>query len=631
MNALLSLDDTGITPDEIRSRRDGTLEPVSFATVNTTAERVEKSDILERLTQWREEDNLIGANRGGRPKKMTDLAVLTGFLLLAKEKAPLYETALAQLFQYRLDENSLARLGLKPYPSTVPDHAAENRWRGNVDYTFKSILALMDPYPYSRRRTLTFTQVKSVLANHDSVQEARRKARLDEFTNRFLHMTYMLQNRATRRAAGTMDISIDQTAISPINKRGWHDKYIDSNIADEQASSIGTTRRGVVEVFAGFYPEKSSTRPDLKPGATAKESESAAKATKADLAWLWTANIAVRVNPKPDKTSGFPHLIMGGTLSLPNIGVSEEAVKIMSQLVHNGHKPGMVDADQGYFAHARPERLHDPTERLGFKPSTEYRKDKLGVQGGAAGADQIEGHHYCPAMGKELKEATIDYQNGDIDLDTYRKRIQTRIKYRLRAKEKPDHNGNTKMLCPAAGKSPTMTCPLKQLHPDAADIARPEIDEKNLPEHPDRVCTKTCVTIKRTDGLRYKQALEFGSEEWYAFHKHARNSIEGVNSYLKDDGKEQIDSTKRRLVRGFAAAQFFLTVLMVNYNIRTLAAFVHDQVKDGTYGQEHEPVDREKRTPSWLHRAFHNAYIGKDGTGHTEEDILRFNALPLRT
>lgn len=631
MKTLHEFDDVSIQPNEIRSRRDGTLEPIGFETVDTAAKRVEQTGILERLNQWREEDNLLGANRGGRPKKMTDLAVLTGFLLLAREKAPLYETALAQLLQHRLDEKSLARLGLKPYPKSVPIGNAENRWRGNVDYTFKSILSLMDPYPYSRRRTLTFTQVKSVIANHDKFEEIRRKTRLDEFTNSFLHMTYMMQNRATRRAARTVDISIDQTAISPINKRGWHDKYIDSNIAEEKETEFGKSRRGVVEVFAGFYPEKSSTRPDLKPGSTAKDSEQAAKQTKVDLAWLWTANIAVRVNPNPTTTAGFPQLIMGGTLSLPNIGVSEEAVKIMGQLVHNGHTPGMVDADQGYFANARPERLHDPTERLGFKPSTEYRKERLGVQGGAAGAEQVEGHHYCPAMPDGLKEATLEYQSGAIDLETYRQRIQARVKYRLRAKEKPDHNGNVKMLCPAAGKSPTVTCPLKELHSGAADIARPEIEEENLPEHPDRVCTKTCVTIKRTDGLRYKQALEFGSEEWYAFHKHARNSIEGINSYLKDDGKEQIDSTKRRLVRGFAAAQFFLTILMVNFNIRTLATFVYDQVKEGTLGQEHTPVEKEKRTSPYVRRVFRNAYIGKDGTGYTEDDIQRFKALPLLT
>ncbi len=60
--------------------------------------RVRKTGILERLQGWRDEDS-GSYGIGGRPALISDQAMLTGMLLLAKEGAPLLLTLLSALFE----------------------------------------------------------------------------------------------------------------------------------------------------------------------------------------------------------------------------------------------------------------------------------------------------------------------------------------------------------------------------------------------------------------------------------------------------------------------------------------------------------------------------------------------------
>ncbi|WP_199183903.1 hypothetical protein [Cryobacterium sp. Y57] len=40
-------------------------------------------------------------------------------------------------------------------------------------------------------------------------------------------------------------------------------------------------------------------------------------------------------------------------------------------------------------------------------------------------------------------------------------------------------------------------------------------------------------------------------------------------------------SASRRRVRGFGAAQIIVTMLLTNFNLRKIAAFISDKIKDG--------------------------------------------------
>jgi hypothetical protein len=83
------------------------------------------------------------------------------------------------------------------------------------------------------------------------------------------------------------------------------------------------------------------------------------------------------------------------------------------------------------------------------------------------------------------------------------------------------------------------------------------------------------VTFDGSAGLRQRQAFAYRSPEWEAFHGHARRSSEGLHAAVQNLGRESIGESSRRKVRGFVAAQVFVTILLTNYNLRTISAFLH--------------------------------------------------------
>jgi hypothetical protein len=284
------------------------------------------------------------------------------------------------------------------------------------------------------------------------------------------------------------------------------------------------------------------------------------------------------------------------------------------------------------FARCRPtardhtRRLHPlsgplPWESVSARhqdpPSTDYRADRLGVQGGKGGAQLIEGTYYCPSMHAVLKDATKIFVHGDEqgigkdDDDTFYARRGARRAYELRPKEKPDEKGRVPMMCPALGDSPTVTCPLRELSKNAVDKERTAIEEEDLPSFIDKICRQHSVSFDPSDGLRQRQAFPYKSKEWDEFHKHARNSIESLNDQVKDGGTEQLELSTRRRVRGFAAAGVFVAILLTSYNLRTIAAFIQEEILAEFASAESNgaiPEKRQRRRDREWHNPYTNTY-----------------------
>lgn len=230
------------------------------------------------------------------------------------------------------------------------------------------------------------------------------------------------------------------------------------------------------------------------------------KKAKDEYSWGWEANIAVRVDSEAPGSKRFPALAVAATLSLPNVGVAEEAVSLMRAAKATGLTPGVGDADKQYWANSLVERLHDPAFNEGFTPSTDYRIDRLGVQAGDHGAFYIEGAAYCPGTPEPLRDATKDLQRGLLDKETYWVRVKERKAFQLRQKEKPDAKGRTVLTCPAIGPSPTVTCPLHELMKikKVADKARPAVDAEDLPNFADKICQQHSVSFEAANIRRQK-------------------------------------------------------------------------------------------------------------------------------
>ena len=164
------------------------------------------------------------------------------------------------------------------------------------------------------------------------------------------------------------------------------------------------------------------------------------------------------------------------------------------------------------------------------------------------------------------------------------------------------------LRCPALGPSPTVTCPLRDLLKTRKVLKGAE--EENLPDFADKICTQHSVSFDTAKNRRTAQAFEYGTKEWDEFHTHARNSIESLNNQVKSGGTEQIESASRRRVRGFGAAQIIVTMLLTNFNLRKIAAFISDKIKDDAKKQVNgePPIALVRRRDREFHNPYTNTY-----------------------
>ena len=70
-------------------------------------------------------------------------------------------------------------------------------------------------------------------------------------------------------------------------------------------------------------------------------------------------------------------------------------------------------------------------------------------------------------------------------------------------------------------------------------------------------------------------------------YKHDRNSMEGVNAYLKE-GRERMREAGARRVRGLAAQNYVFTMMLVSANLRRLAKFMRDRAEGREYVETHK-------------------------------------------
>jgi hypothetical protein len=428
--------------------------------------RVAESGVLDKLTTWRGDDNhTTGVTE--RPIIVSDRAILVGLLLLASDHSPLMISSLAEVFQYRLTSDSRILLGLTGASDEVADHARDHkRWYRKTRTAFNRMLAVMDPYPQDRRRALTYAEVQAVLDAHDPERSKMMKARLDEFTNRFLRMTFNQQPRRLRDATSRIDLSIGQLCIASPTSKGFSRK----TLAKKAAAEIDFDPRAVpsepVDVDAGWFVR-------------------GRKNDQNDFAWGWTANIAVRVDSEHFNEARFPELAISATLTMPGASVSDEAVSLMRAALNStGLSAGAADADYAYFANSL---------------------------------------------------------------------VQSRS-----------------------------------------------------------------VLFEKADDMRLRHVADYGAPERDEFHRNARLSMEAFNARINDPSRENIGDASRRNVRGFAAAQVRVTILLTNYNLRTTAAFIAGRVgADAEKGRVGTTYTIRRRN-----RERHNpcAESNPAGTSRTTED-----------
>lgn len=507
--------------------------PIDASRVAAALRIVDLAGVVDTISIWRDMDR-AGRGAGGRPAVIDDRAALAIFILLGCSGRALHVRQGSIMLADQLDPEAVDLLGIT---RPVNDAGSETVWYQRLWRAMHRVLDVIDPYPAPRNRLLKPDEVEQILERRDPVVQVIRQQRLDWVCNRLIQATWDLIPRRDRRHPTKTNVCIDATPV--------------------RAHARGRKNGGpTCEPDAGWY---------VRTGDHADTGDSATRHK-----YGWEVHLAVACTTDPKTPASVPLMVTGISFDKPGFRIAENAMTILSSMADRDFIPGLIATDRAYFPNAAAEKLQLPARALGWLNVNDYKDTELGVKAGHAGGIQVEGAWYCPSMPQYLIDATIDHRARRIDEPTWQQRINERARYTLKAKEAQDSDGHQPLRCPAIGPSATVACPLRpsSFKPVAQVALRARITA--VPEHRDKICMQTSVSFPPTVGGKYRQDLQFGSQEWARWYKTMRSTVEGFNGYIKDAAFEDLETPARRRLRGRAAQQLLVTLLVVSANIRKL-------------------------------------------------------------
>jgi hypothetical protein len=477
------------------------------------------------------------AHRAGRPRPLPVRAVLTALLCLALADRPLFLTEATRLLFCQLPPASRRLLGV-PGTATTP-RAFKAAYR-RVRYCFHAIVSVADPSALPKNRRLTEDELKARTKLMTPAQATAARARLEALVNALLEASVSVLDEDERAASGG-GTALDATPV-PLFSRGPSRR----------------TGLSASDPDGGWYVREGDHRE--------REDDKGKPLRK--IAWALEATIATTARP-PHAEPACPNLATGLALTRPGEDPGGTGARVLASVAARGHKTGWLGYDRAYTA-ALPDRFHLPARALGYRPVMDYRADQLGIQAGTQGALLVEGSWYCPALPGPLVTATAGLRDHRITPELYDQQIAARVCYQLKRKDGPDTDGYQRLSCPALGNHPGLMCPLRPASLSPRD-GRPKVLQP--PEEPPKICRQTAITLPPDVGARYRQDLPYASPAWHARYATLRNTIEGLNGFVKDPAHEALAQPARRRVRGIAAQSLFTALLLMAANIRKIYAW----------------------------------------------------------
>lgn len=539
-----------------------TVDRVDGARIARAASIVDDAGVVVMLDGWRNDD---GRGAGGRPRFISDRAVLTLMVVLATEGKPLHVTAARDIICHRATDGALDRLGLPGRgDADYTSRMAQSRWYDRAWSAIHRIIDPIDLYPETRyRRRYTKDEYAELVAARDPELVAVRRERLTRLTNALVAASVRRMPKAVREKWNG-DVVVDATPIP--------------------AARLGTSKRSSrvsSEPDAGWY--------------TRRDDHDGGDGTEGKVFWAYEATLVAAMMP-----DGAPHPIIGVAFDRPGHQPHQRARDALAHLLDDPATPrGTLVGDMLYHPNGKPETWQIPMRKAGYTLVGDLPINRRGVTANYAGAVQVGGAWHCPAMPTHLLAAGDDHRAGIIDDDQFAERIEARTAFALRVKERLP-GGGAKYMCPARGSGATVSCPLVK---GSGKIGRQRVKifDSQVPEAADRgrCCTNSSsVTIPVEAGAKFgQQGPAWRTEAWRSAYQPPRATIESRNAILKTGAGAGLGDTTRRMIRGFTAAALFVTLGVVAVNVALVARFIR---RGGTTGGAPVPPSPTPRRNSGL-------------------------------
>ncbi len=478
------------------------------------------------------------AHDTGRPRPLPVRAVLTALLCLALDDRPLFLTEATRILFQQLSPASRALLGV-PGATAITERAYLAAYR-RVRYCFAAIGSVMDPSPLPKNRRLTSGGLTARTRPMTPAQSQAARGRLEAVINALLEASISVLTDEEHAASGGCT-GLDATVV-PLFSRG------------------PSKRTGLCasDPDGGWYVREGDHRePEDDKGKPLRK-----------ISWALEATIATMARP-PGAAPAHPNLAAGLALTRPGQDPGGTGARVLASIAARGHQPGPLGYDRA-CTQALPERFHLPARALGYSPVMDYKTGQLGIQANTGGAILAGGTWYCPALPGPLITATTRLRDHAITGGLFDQQTAARCPYQLHRKDGPGTDGYLRLSCPATGTHPGLICPLRPASLSPRD-GRAKVLQP--PPEPPKICTQTAITIAPDIGARYRQDLPYASLAWHNTYAALRNTIEGLNGYVKDAAHEALAQPARRRVRGIAAQPVFTALLLIAANIRKIRAW----------------------------------------------------------
>jgi len=557
--------------------------------------------------------------RTGRPVAgITVESILVTVLAVACERQPMLITEFCDFLHHRLGDADRAAMGVtRPRPllveahSTPADKQRAAREKDNAESQLRKRLRAMldsiDPSPHRTKGRVLDREVFDLAERAATPEETeRRRVLLDWVCNRLLEATWLTLPKAVRRSWNG-SLALDAT-FAGTWARGAGKKSPQTS-ADPDAWWWGRNEDH-------FVPDPDKV--DLK--AVDNDGKRLYK-------YGYDVELAIAGPDSPDRLRAFPFLVLGMTVHRPGTDPAKHCTDVLAGirtrhlladpetglpldgLEHpdgddaRQHPAAWLASDRAYTAKGW-DKFALPVRALGYSPLMDYLKGDYGVQAEHKGMVLVEGRWYSPSITKALREATLDRKvRHTIDGETYRGLIKAREPYAMRYRGQGTDPGDARWVCPAEGtpgtkKPPVSPCARK---PDSLvlldlPVPRTKLRPKPVAGEVPEVCRTREVLALNNVHIKHQQDLPYESQEWNDVFHSLRNSVEGVNGTLKDDGVTGLDEPGNRRTTGLAATAFFAAFLVAAENLRRIADF-YDAATMNDDGTMTRDLPRKKRKP----------------------------------